>query len=74
MYILIMKTQRKCFRKFSCEIKGGKINAMGMSGSGKTTIVNMIPRLLCPSKGEIYLNNLDLNLFDVKKIESLRVY
>lgn len=68
-------TKESALKNFSCEIKGGKINAIiGISGSGKTTIVNMIPRLLCPSKGKIYINNLDLNLFDAKKIREACVF
>ena len=69
IYFNYEKSKKNVLNNFSCEIKGGKVNALvGTSGSGKTTIVNMIPRLLVPSKGEIIINNTNLDKIDVNKI------
>lgn len=42
---------------------------VGRSGSGKTTVVNLLPRFVEPSEGVIYLD--DVNIADVK-LENLR--
>lgn len=49
----------------SCEIKiGKKIGIIGESGTGKTTLINIITGLLLPSKGEILVdkNNIFSNI------------
>ena len=53
--------QRVVLDNFSCTVKGKKVNAfIGSSGAGKTTIVSMIPRLLEPRRGEIYINSINI--------------
>lgn len=42
--------------------KGEKIAIVGLSGSGKTTIVKLLARLYSPLKGEISVNNCPINL------------
>lgn len=69
------ESKKNVIENFSCEIKGGKVNALvGTSGSGKTTIVNMIPRLLDPKKGKILINNINLNNINVIKIREVCAY
>ena len=64
------KNENNVINNFSCTLKGEKINALvGSSGTGKSTIINMIPRLLEPTKGNIFLNK--INLKDIK-VSSLR--
>ena len=41
--------------------KGEKIGFIGTTGSGKTTIVDLLMTLLSPSKGNIFLDNKELN-------------
>ena len=54
----------------SLEIKGGKMSALvGLSGSGKSTILNLIPRFYNINSGDIKIDNQSIN--DVK-INSLR--
>ena len=75
IYFNYDKSKKNVLNNFSCEIKGGKVNALvGTSGSGKTTIVNMIPRLLVPSKGEIIINDTNLNNINVNKIREACSY
>ena len=51
-------------KSLSLKIDGGSVIALvGHSGSGKTTIIDLILGLLFPDGGKIYLNNKFLNLF-----------
>tara|TARA_X000000950_G_scaffold289000_1_gene409009 strand:- start:2844 stop:4562 length:1719 start_codon:yes stop_codon:yes gene_type:complete len=60
---------------FSCSIEGKKVNAIiGDSGVGKTTLVNMIPRLLEPTKGEIFINNLNIKKINVSSLRNICSY
>lgn len=55
----------------SLKIKAGETLAiMGPTGSGKTSLVNLIPRLMDPSKGEILIDGTPVNRYDVKQIRS----
>ncbi|NLY88648.1 MAG: ABC transporter ATP-binding protein [Firmicutes bacterium] len=48
---------------------GEKVAVIGLTGSGKSTLVNLIPRLFRPTSGKIYLDGIDLNDWD---LDSLR--
>ena len=50
---------------------GSKVSFVGISGSGKTTLAKMFVNFFSPSKGDILLD--DVNLEDINK-ESLRSY
>ena len=55
---------------FRC--KPGKFLAIvGASGSGKTTILNMIPRLFDPSHGTIFIGGLDIRRLKIKQLRNL---
>lgn len=43
---------------------GSKVAFVGKSGSGKTTIFNLIMRLYKPSKGKIFIDNVDISQMD----------
>ena len=49
--------------------KGEHIGIMGITGSGKTTFINILMGLLNPSNGEVLID--DINLFDKKNISFL---
>lgn len=60
----------KALDNFNLEIRPGeRVALVGRSGSGKTTVVNLLPRFVEPSEGVIYLD--DVNIADVK-LENLR--
>jgi putative ABC transport system ATP-binding protein len=55
------------------ELKKGEFVAfMGPSGSGKTTLLNLIGVLDKPSKGKIYVDDIDLTLLKEKELVKLR--
>jgi len=53
-------------------IPGGKISAIvGQSGSGKTTIFNLLLRLLDPTNGKISINGKPLDSIDEKQLKKM---
>jgi len=52
-------------KDISLEIPAGSVVAIvGHTGSGKSTLVNLIPRLMDPTRGAVYLDNVDLRDYD----------
>jgi ATP-binding cassette subfamily B protein len=47
---------------------GEKVAVIGLTGSGKSTLVNLIPRLYRPTSGKIYLDGIDLNDWDLASL------
>ena len=58
-------------KDLSLKFQGGKMTALvGHSGSGKSTILNMIPRIYSPHKGNIEIDGQDIankNLISIRK-------
>ena len=53
--------------KFSCDIvKGEKVVIKGCTGSGKSTLVNIISGLLSPTKGDVYIDDTLINSKNLK--------
>ena len=48
--------------------KGETVAFIGATGSGKTTLVNLIPRLYDVSKGSVKVDGLDVREYDLKKL------
>ena len=63
---------RPVFEGLRFSIPGGKITAIvGQSGSGKTTIFNLLLRLLDPTGGKIYINDNSLDRIDDKTLKKM---
>ena len=63
-------TTEKAINNIDLNIEGGKITALvGQSGAGKSTIVNLIARFYDPQKGEILIDNQDIQKIN---LDSLR--
>jgi subfamily B ATP-binding cassette protein MsbA len=46
------------------------IAIVGLSGSGKTTIINLLSRFYAPSSGRIYVDDIDINDVTLKSLRS----
>ena len=60
--------------KISFKTKKSKMHIIGESGSGKSTIFNLISRLIDPKKGNIFINDVnikDVSLFSLRQNISL---
>ncbi len=57
----------KFLENLNFTIKPNKITAIvGTNGAGKTTIINLILQLYCPKKGEILIDDININNIDKK--------
>jgi len=64
------ESPRKIIKNVTLEVlPGQKIAIVGKVGSGKSWLVNMIPRLVDPTEGSIYLDGHDIRNY---RIDSLR--
>jgi len=50
---------------------GSKVAIVGATGSGKTTLVNLIPRLYEPVKGSVLFDNRDITTLSLKTLREL---
>lgn len=56
-------------RDITLTIKKGQTTALvGASGAGKTTLTDLIPRFYDPTQGQILLDGIDLQEFDIKSL------
>jgi ATP-binding cassette, subfamily B, bacterial MsbA len=58
-------------KNITLSIKKGEVIAIvGSTGSGKTTLVNLLTRFYSPTDGKISINNEDINSFDLESFRS----
>ncbi|MBU6284673.1 MAG: lipid A export permease/ATP-binding protein MsbA [Betaproteobacteria bacterium] len=50
--------------------EGEHVALVGPSGAGKTTLVNLIPRLYHPQRGKIYIDDIDINKISLSILRS----
>ncbi len=64
------KTGPKIIKNLNLKIKEGQfVGIVGESGSGKSTLMKLLPRLYCPDKGRILIDDTDI---DKVELYSLR--
>ena len=51
-----------------CAEPGSTIAIMGATGTGKTSLINLIARYYQPDQGEIYIDDTDINQIDLKSL------
>jgi ABC-type multidrug transport system fused ATPase/permease subunit len=55
----------------SIAIRSGEITAIvGPSGGGKSTLIDLLPRLRLPQKGSIFIDRDNINKFEINKLRS----
>ena len=70
MLASIMAGKQNSSQKYKLNISGGKMTSLvGLSGAGKSTILNLIPRFYDPTDGDIKIDNQSIY---AKKLSSLR--
>ena len=67
--------EKKVLKSADLNIEGGKMTALvGLSGAGKSTILNLIPRFYDPNSGKIFIDNQsihEVNIYSLRKNISL---
>jgi ATP-binding cassette subfamily B protein len=59
----------RCFEKIDLEIASGEtIGILGGTGSGKSTLVELIPRLYDPTEGIVKVGGRDVREYDLKEL------
>lgn len=54
--------------------KGEKLGIIGLTGSGKTTIADLITKVIRPRQGNVLINNCDINKVNTKFIREIVTY
>ena len=58
-------------KRISCIINPGeRVVIVGANGSGKSTFINLIPRLMDPIKGNVYIDNQNIKKIDIKSLRA----
>ncbi len=56
-------------KKINCIINPGEqVIVVGANGSGKSTFINLIPRLMDPVKGNLYIDNQNIKKIQIKNL------
>ena len=65
------QSEKESVKNINFTLKPGKTTAIiGRTGSGKSTILNLIPRLQDPTSGEILINNINIKNFNLKTLRN----
>lgn len=60
--------KKKILSKFCCKFEKGKLNIIfGKSGSGKSTILDLMMRLIEPQNGSIFVNRTNINKLNLSQ-------
>lgn len=62
---------RRVLKNVSFSLEAGKVIALiGLTGSGKSTLVRLIPRLIDCTEGSIRINDIPIMSYDVRKLRN----
>ena len=72
LYFAYDDAKSNALKNINLDIKAGEVVAfVGKSGSGKTTIVNLIPRFFEATAGKLTINGIDIKNISLKKYRDL---
>ena len=61
--------QEYALKKINCIINPGEqVVIVGANGSGKSTFINLIPRLMDPVKGNVYIDDQNIKKLQIKSL------
>jgi subfamily B ATP-binding cassette protein MsbA len=64
-----LKTKEKAINEINLEIAGGSMTAfVGQSGAGKSTIINLLPRFYEPQKGNIFIDEQNIQKISLNSL------
>ncbi|MBQ9992375.1 MAG: ABC transporter ATP-binding protein [Firmicutes bacterium] len=64
-------TKRNALTNIDLHIKSGElIGIIGSTGSGKSTLVNLLPRLYEPDEGQLKIDDRDIKAYDLESLRS----
>jgi ATP-binding cassette subfamily B protein len=65
-------TEKEVLKDFSIDIPSGSIlGILGKTGSGKSTLVQILPRILDPPPGTVFVDDLDVRSYDLTVLRNL---
>ena len=65
-------TEKEVLKDFSIDIPPGSIlGILGKTGSGKSTLVQLLPRILDPPPGTVFVDDLDVRSYDLTVLRNL---
>ena len=65
----VNKKDKECLKNINLKIKSGEtIGIIGGTGSGKSSLVNLIPRLYDATEGVVKVGGLDVKKYDIEKL------
>ena len=67
----VNKKEKECLKNIDIKIKSGEtIGIIGGTGSGKSTFVNLIPRLYDATEGEVKVGNINVKEYDIETLRN----
>ncbi|MBQ7183956.1 MAG: ABC transporter ATP-binding protein [Clostridia bacterium] len=64
-------TRQKCLKDIDFTVrKGGSLGIIGATGSGKTTIINMLMRFYDADEGHVFVDGKDVRVWDLDELRS----
>ena len=64
-------TEQAVLQNINLEVKAGiTLGILGRTGAGKTTLVNLLPRILDPPPGTIFLDGRDVRAYDLNSLRA----
>ena len=65
----VKRKDKECLKNISLKIKSGEtIGIIGGTGSGKSSLVNLIPRLYDTTEGEVLVGGINVKKYDIKAL------